>query len=228
MGLPIKNGRITTPYKKAGKMWKSGYHTGVDFACPTGTDIIAVADGKVEGANWGASYGTQVVQKVNGGWVIYAHLSKSLVKSGQVLKKGDPIGKSGNTGNSSGPHLHFEMRSNIRWSAGKDLDPNNLLNDIDGVPTPVKAPAIASVLAKVPGKGKTPAPTSKDFVALLKHKNLSFKKGDKNSEQAKVAAILGVKNPENALSAEIVKAYEKSSDALKVKAFDAASVYTQN
>jgi glutathione synthase/RimK-type ligase-like ATP-grasp enzyme len=47
-----------------------------------------------------------------------------------------------------------------------------------------------------------------------------LKKGDKNSEQAMVAAILGVKNPENALSAEIVKAYEKSSDALKVKAFD--------
>ena len=129
MGLPIANGKITTAYKKLGKMWSKGYHTGVDFAVPTGTDIIAVADGKVSNANWGKSYGTQIVQKLEGqnAWVIYAHLSKSLVKLGDEIKKGQHIGESGNTGNSSGPHLHFEMRDNIRWSAGKDLDPKAVL-----------------------------------------------------------------------------------------------------
>lgn len=127
MGLPIKDGKITTAYKKEGKMWSKGYHTGVDFACKEGTDILAVADGKVEAANWGKSYGTQIVQKVTGGWVIYAHLSKSLVKAGDMLTKGQHIGESGNTGNSSGPHLHFEMRDNIRWSAGKDIDPSAVL-----------------------------------------------------------------------------------------------------
>jgi len=127
MALPIKDGKITTPYKKEGKMWSKGYHTGVDFAVPSGTDVLAVADGKVEAANWGKSYGTQVVQKVEGGWVIYAHLSKSLVKAGDMLTKGQHIGESGNTGNSSGPHLHFEMRDNIRWSAGKDIDPSAIL-----------------------------------------------------------------------------------------------------
>ena len=127
MGLPIKGGKVTTPYKKLGKMWSKGYHTGVDFAVPTGTDIIAVADGKIENATWGASYGTQLVQKVEGGWVIYAHLSKALVKPGDKAKKGQHIGESGNTGNSSGPHLHFEMRDNIRWSAGKDIDPAKIL-----------------------------------------------------------------------------------------------------
>ena len=129
MGLPIANGKITTPYKKKGKMWSKGYHTGVDFAVPQGTDIIAVADGKVSNANWGKSYGTQIVQKIEGqdAWVIYAHLSKSLVKAGDEIKKGQHIGESGNTGNSSGPHLHFEMRDNIRWSAGKDLDPKGIL-----------------------------------------------------------------------------------------------------
>ena len=127
MGSPIKGGKVTTPYKKAGKMWSKGYHTGVDFAVPVGTDIIAVADGKIENATWGASYGTQLVQKVDGGWVIYAHLSKALVKAGDVVKKGQHIGESGNTGNSSGPHLHFEMRDNIRWSAGKDIDPAKIL-----------------------------------------------------------------------------------------------------
>ncbi len=127
MALPIKNGKVTTPYKKLGKMWSKGYHTGVDFAVPVGTDVLAVADGKIEAANWGAAYGTQLVQKVEGGWVIYAHLSKALVKAGDKVKKNQHIGESGNTGNSSGPHLHFEMRDNIRWSAGKDIDPAKVL-----------------------------------------------------------------------------------------------------
>jgi murein DD-endopeptidase MepM/ murein hydrolase activator NlpD len=129
MGLPISNGKITTPYKKKGKMWSKGYHTGIDFAVPQGTDIIAVADGKISNANWGKSYGTQIVQKIAGQdtWVIYAHLSKSLVKAGDEIKKGQHIGESGNTGNSSGPHLHFEARNNIRWSAGQDVDPKGIL-----------------------------------------------------------------------------------------------------
>jgi murein DD-endopeptidase MepM/ murein hydrolase activator NlpD len=127
MGSPIVGGKITTPYGKKGKMWSKGYHTGVDYACKVGTDIVAVADGKIENATWGASYGTQLVQKVQGGWVIYAHLSKNLVKAGDVVKKGQHIAESGNTGNSSGPHLHFEMRDNIRWSAGKDINPKDIL-----------------------------------------------------------------------------------------------------
>jgi murein DD-endopeptidase MepM/ murein hydrolase activator NlpD len=127
MGLPIANGKITTAYKKKGKMWSKGYHTGIDMAVPVGTKIIAVADGKIESANWGKSYGIQAVQKVDGGWVIYAHLSKLDVKPGDKVTKGQQIGLSGNTGNSSGPHLHFEMRDNIRWSAGKDIDPKGIL-----------------------------------------------------------------------------------------------------
>lgn len=127
MALPIKGGKITTAYGKKGKMWSKGYHTGVDFAVPQGTDVLAVADGKIEAANWGKSYGTQLVQKVEGGWVIYAHLSKALVKAGDKVKAGQHIGESGSTGNSSGPHLHFEMRDNIRWSAGKDIDPAKVL-----------------------------------------------------------------------------------------------------
>ena len=127
MGLPIKDAKITTPYGKKGKMWSRGYHTGIDVACPVGTDIIAVADGEIEKANWGASYGTQLVQKIEGGWVIYAHLSKTLVKPGDKVVKGQHIAESGNTGYSSGPHLHFEQRSNIKWSAGKDIDPAAIL-----------------------------------------------------------------------------------------------------
>ena len=127
MALPIKNGKITTAYKKPGTMWSKGYHTGVDFAVPTGTPVLAVADGKIENANWGKSYGKQVVQKVPGGWVIYAHLNVVRCKPGQVVKKGSIVGEVGSTGNSSGPHLHFEMRDNIRWSAGTDIDPKEVL-----------------------------------------------------------------------------------------------------
>ena len=131
MALPIKDGKITTAYKKKGKMWSKGYHTGVDFAVPQGTDIVAVADGVIANANWGKSYGVQIVQEVvqndKKSWVIYAHLSKSLVKAGDKVTKGQHIGESGNTGNSSGPHLHFENRNNIRWSAGQDLDPKAIL-----------------------------------------------------------------------------------------------------
>jgi murein DD-endopeptidase MepM/ murein hydrolase activator NlpD len=127
MGLPIKGGKITTAYGKKGKMWSKGYHTGVDFAVPVGTNVVAVADGKIENASWGQSYGTQLVQKVDGGWVIYAHLSNALVKAGDVVKRGQHIAESGNSGNSSGAHLHFEMRDNIRWSAGTDIDPKAIL-----------------------------------------------------------------------------------------------------
>ena len=127
MALPIKNGKITTAYKKPGKMWSKGYHTGVDFAVKIGTPILAVADGKIENASWGKSYGKQVVQKVDGGWVIYAHLNAVRCKPGQRVKAGQVIGESGNTGNSSGPHLHFEMRDKIRWTGGTDLDPKEIL-----------------------------------------------------------------------------------------------------
>jgi murein DD-endopeptidase MepM/ murein hydrolase activator NlpD len=128
MALPIKDGKITTPYKKLGKMWSKGYHTGVDFAVKTGTPILAVADGKIANANWGKSYGTQLVQDLgDGSFCIYAHLSSASKKIGDTVTKGEVIGLSGNTGNSSGPHLHFERRNNIRWSAGQDLDPATVL-----------------------------------------------------------------------------------------------------
>ena len=137
--MPIKGKPISTPYRKAGKMWSTGYHTGVDIACPVGTDVFAVQDGTVCPGGWGSAYGTQIVvdqkalfdgtpQRISGGWAIYAHLSKSFVKPGQQIKKGDLIGKSGNTGNSSGPHLHYEVRNQERWTGGKDRDPMPFIN----------------------------------------------------------------------------------------------------
>jgi murein DD-endopeptidase MepM/ murein hydrolase activator NlpD len=147
MGSPIAGKTPSTPYRKLGRMWSKGYHTGVDYAVPIGTDVLAVADGKVVNANWGRSYGTQLVTKVNGGFFIYAHLSKALLKPGDVFKAGQVIGKSGNTGNSSGPHLHVELRSGIKWSTSKDLDPAALIgikpaSAIKKVKTKVVAPVV--------------------------------------------------------------------------------------
>jgi murein DD-endopeptidase MepM/ murein hydrolase activator NlpD len=137
MASPIINGKVSTPYnrkccrteggKKTPHYWTEHRHKGVDYAVPVGTPVHAMVDGTVVNANWGKSYGTQIVAQVQGGFVIYAHLSKSLVKPGDKITKGQLIGKSGKSGNISGPHLHVEYRDNIRWSTGKDLDPKGIL-----------------------------------------------------------------------------------------------------
>jgi murein DD-endopeptidase MepM/ murein hydrolase activator NlpD len=61
MPSPIKGKLPSTPYKKLGRRWSKGYHTGLDYAVPTGTDVHAIADGTIVNANWGRSYGVQLV-----------------------------------------------------------------------------------------------------------------------------------------------------------------------
>jgi murein DD-endopeptidase MepM/ murein hydrolase activator NlpD len=111
-----------TPYRKAGSSWSKGYHTGVDFPVPTGTTVKAVGAGKVVSSGWGGSFGYQVViRHADGRYTQYAHLSAISVKSGQSVGAGQRIGRSGSTGNSSGPHLHFEVRTGPGF--GTDVDP---------------------------------------------------------------------------------------------------------
>jgi murein DD-endopeptidase MepM/ murein hydrolase activator NlpD len=116
---------------------------------PTGTDVHAIADGTIVNANWGRSYGVQLVCAINGGWIIYAHLSATLVKPGKKVKAGQVIAKSGNTGNSTGPHLHVELRNHIRWRLGSDMD----LSPLIGIKpakrvTKAKAKVVAPVIKK--------------------------------------------------------------------------------
>lgn len=85
-------------------------HTGTDIGVPIGSSIYAISDGKVILSGWNGGYGYQVkVQHSNGMITTYAHCSKLLVKKGQIVEQGDIIAKSGNTGNSTGPHLHVEF-----------------------------------------------------------------------------------------------------------------------
>ncbi|UYQ65782.1 M23 family metallopeptidase [Streptomyces peucetius] len=113
---------VTTPYRASGAMWSSGYHTGVDFAASSGTSVKAIGAGTVVSAGWGGAYGNEVViQHTDGTYSQYAHLSSLAVSSGQSVSGGQQIGLSGSTGNSSGPHLHFEVRTGPSY--GSDIDP---------------------------------------------------------------------------------------------------------
>ncbi|MFF2780697.1 transglycosylase family protein [Streptomyces sp. NPDC058052] len=118
---PVAAG-VGTRYGKPGSSWSSGYHTGVDFPVPTGTTVKAVADGRIVSAGWGGAYGYQIVVRHDDGrYSQYAHLSALSVREGQRVTGGQRIGRSGSTGNSSGPHLHFEVRTGPGY--GSDIDP---------------------------------------------------------------------------------------------------------
>ncbi len=87
-------------------------HNGVDYGCPSGTPVLAAFDGVVERAQGDPTgYGLHVKIKHAGGfWTIYGHFGALFVTTGQVVKAGEVLGLSGNTGNSTGPHLHYEIR----------------------------------------------------------------------------------------------------------------------
>ncbi|MFI0503862.1 transglycosylase family protein [Streptomyces albogriseolus] len=113
---------LGTPYHKTGSSWSKGYHTGVDFPVPTGTPVKSVGAGTVVAAGWEGSFGYQVVVRhADGRYSQYAHLSAISVRNGQSVGAGQRIGRSGSTGNSSGPHLHFEVRTGPGF--GSDVDP---------------------------------------------------------------------------------------------------------
>ncbi|GAA2522651.1 M23 family metallopeptidase [Streptomyces levis] len=119
---PVDGATVGTPYRMSGSMWSSGYHTGVDFVVPTGTSLKAVGAGTVVSAGWGGAYGNQVVVKLNDGhYAQYAHLSQLSVTAGQAVSAGQQVGLSGATGNVTGPHLHFEIRTAPGY--GSDVDP---------------------------------------------------------------------------------------------------------
>ncbi|MGW6645594.1 M23 family metallopeptidase [Streptomyces iakyrus] len=120
--VPVAGATVGTPYRMSGSMWSSGYHTGVDFVVPTGTSLKAVGAGTVVSAGWGGAYGNQVVIKLNDGhYAQYAHLSQLSVSAGQTVTAGQQVGLSGATGNVTGPHLHFEIRTTPDY--GSDVDP---------------------------------------------------------------------------------------------------------
>ncbi|MBR3755190.1 MAG: M23 family metallopeptidase [Clostridia bacterium] len=123
--------RQTTAFKKQGN-WKLGYHTGVDRVCDTDRTLVAICDGVVtRTSGCGKSYGNHVVYRTaDGKCVLYAHLkSKADLPVGAKVKAGQKLGTMGNTGNSSGAHLHIEIQNCATWGYGKNLlDPNEYID----------------------------------------------------------------------------------------------------
>ncbi len=121
MPLDMSKGRISSKY---GARW-SRFHHGIDIAIPTGNDIYAAFDGEVRIVKYNRrGYGHYVVIRHNNGLeTVYGHLQEPLCVVNQRVKAGDVIGLSGNTGRSTGPHLHFETRF-----VGNSFNPSKLIN----------------------------------------------------------------------------------------------------
>jgi murein DD-endopeptidase MepM/ murein hydrolase activator NlpD len=122
---PVKKYVLSATFNQAGGMW-AHKHSGQDFAVPQGTEVVAAHGGTVvkaggNGAGDGPAYGNAIVIKHgNGTYSQYAHLSRIDVRVGQVVATGQHIALSGNTGNSSGPHLHFEIRTTPNYGSAVD------------------------------------------------------------------------------------------------------------
>ncbi|MER5617033.1 MULTISPECIES: M23 family metallopeptidase [unclassified Streptomyces] len=120
--LPVAGSYVTTGYKSSGSLWSSGSHSGIDFHAASGSSVVAVGAGTVVEAGWGGAYGNNIVLRMTDGtYTQYGHLSSIGVSVGQSVGAGQQIGLSGSTGNSTGPHLHFEARTTPSY--GSDMDP---------------------------------------------------------------------------------------------------------
>ncbi|MFL4906509.1 M23 family metallopeptidase [Streptomyces sp. MMS24-I2-30] len=116
--LPVAQHGLSAYFGQAGVNWMS-VHTGIDFPVSYGTTVMAATDGTVR-TEWNSAYGNMMIVTAKDGtetW--YCHLSSYQVVSGTSVKAGQPIAYSGNSGNSTGPHLHFEVRP----AGGSAIDP---------------------------------------------------------------------------------------------------------
>lgn len=119
--LPMAPGsyHLTAGFGESSGLWAST-HTGLDFAGPTGTPVVAIAQGTIRSAGWAGAYGNRIVLALEDGTEIwYCHLSAFSVNVGESVTGGDQLGLVGATGNVTGPHLHLEVRP----GAGDPVDP---------------------------------------------------------------------------------------------------------
>lgn len=122
---PTDGGSISSRFGGRNSPWGIGStdHRGIDIANYHGADIYAAADGVVVFSGWNGGYGRSMeIEHGYGIKTVYAHTSENIVVAGQYVRKGQVIGRVGNTGNSTGPHLHFEVNLN-----GTDVDPLRFL-----------------------------------------------------------------------------------------------------
>ena len=130
--LPTSSYTITGTFGQAGSMWSSGYHTGLDFAAPTGTLIKAIHSGTITEAGWAGAYGYRTILTLDDGTELwFCHQSSISVSVGQKVATGDVIGRVGATGNVTGPHVHLEVHPDgqatgidpMAWLHSKGINP---------------------------------------------------------------------------------------------------------
>ncbi|WP_460665771.1 M23 family metallopeptidase [Kribbella swartbergensis] len=127
--MVISDYRVTATFGQGGSRWARN-HTGTDFAAPIGTPIRTVMKGVVIFADWAGPYGRQVQVRHEDGTVTwYNHMSKFSVSVGETVYAGDQVGAVGMTGNTTGPHLHFEVHP----GGGDAVDPMPWLRDHCGL-----------------------------------------------------------------------------------------------
>ena len=140
---PIPGVGISTPYGKRGSYWScnedssgNGVHTGVDFACNSGTDILAPIDGQIRHRSYGSAFGNHQFaispdddQPFGKGEVFFAHTT-TRPSNGIYVKAGDKIADVGAEGNVSGPHLHMEYHADTKgqWSCAVHDNPQPVLD----------------------------------------------------------------------------------------------------
>lgn len=146
-------------------MWTTGRHEGVDFAAPVGTPVFAAGDGKVIGTGvWGGAYGSKSLVIQHGKlFVMYAHMSKLLVKKGDSVKSGQKVGEVGKEGNVTGPHLHLEAQAKPTWTKGGGINPAELLASDSGSAPVVPAKPAKPAKPVKPAKSAKPAAPSKAY-----------------------------------------------------------------
>jgi murein DD-endopeptidase MepM/ murein hydrolase activator NlpD len=123
--LPTSNYHLTAGFGEVSGLWSS-FHTGLDFAAPTGTPIVTVANGTVTFVGYDGSYGNKVIVALDDGTVTwYCHMTEFTVSVGDRVLQGEELGTVGSTGNTTGPHLHFEVHPD----GGDPVDPEPFLID---------------------------------------------------------------------------------------------------
>jgi murein DD-endopeptidase MepM/ murein hydrolase activator NlpD len=121
--LPTTGYHLTARFGMAGGLWSSN-HTGLDFAAPSGTPIVAVANGVITKTGSAGAYGNQTIETLTDGTEIwYCHQTTIGVRPGETVTSGQQIGTVGSTGNTTGPHLHLEVRP----GGGDPVDPYQAL-----------------------------------------------------------------------------------------------------
>ena len=168
MTFPVANPRVTQGWGRPNPRYKAGRHTGIDFGMPVGTELFSIVAGVVVDTSFDKSYGNKVVIEYTANGVKYqdwyCHLSRVQVAKGASVKAGQAVALSGNTGNSTGPHLHLETRI-APFRYGNDVaHPVLVLDGIVDAKAP--QPQKPSVVQRVVSVAKPSVPKANKVVNL--------------------------------------------------------------